>query len=186
MVLTRQYEQCHSMLAAAALTTAVVQAAGAATPISDDLFPRVRSTDTSLAVLIARGTRESATFKSLTEAIGATDGLIYVEPGGCPLGVRACLRMSVQVSGPYRLLRISIDTRNDKSDVELIASIGHELQHAVEGLSERAVTNGVRLYNFFRRYAPTSGATFETVAAVNAGHAIRDELKVVERSTPPG
>ena len=150
------------------------------------MHSRVRSTDTRFAVLIARGARESATFKSLTAAIGATDGLVYVEPGSCPLGVHACLRMWVHVSGPYRLLRISIDTRSDKSDVELIASIGHELQHAIEALSERAVTNGVRLYNFFRRYAPTTGATFETTAAVHVGHAVRDELKEAERGTRPG
>jgi hypothetical protein len=154
--------------------------------ISDDSPSRVRSDDARLVVLIARGMRESPTFQSLTAAIEATDGLVYVEPGVCLLGgVRACLRMSVQLSGPYRLLRISIDTRTDRSDVELIASIGHELQHAIEGLSEPAVTNGVRLYNFFRRHAPTSGATFETTAAVNVGHAIKDELKDAERATAP-
>jgi hypothetical protein len=185
MARTRQCEQRHSMLTAAALTAAVVQA-GAAMPVSDDSPARVRSDDARLVVLIARGIRESPTFQSLTAAIEATDGLVYVEPGVCPRGgVRACLRMSVQLSGPYRLLRISIDTRTDRSDVELIASIGHELQHAIEGLSERAVTNGVRLYNFFRRHAPTSGATFETTAAVHVGHAIRDELKDAERATAP-
>jgi hypothetical protein len=47
--------------------------------------------------------------------------------------------------------------------------IGHELQHAVEALSESAVTDSVTLYNFFGRLAPAGDWRFETTAALHAG-----------------
>ena len=175
-----------STIAATGVGLVSLHAAGAAPQDREGPPPRLRSGDARLVALIARGARESQTFRSLMAAIEATDGIVYVEPGVCPRGVRACLRMSVQVSLSNRLLQITIDKRNDKSDVELIGSMGHELQHAIEGLSERAVTNGDRLYNFFRRYAPTDGGRFETVAAVNTGDAIRNELRETERAARPG
>ena len=177
----RQPEQFKWRFVAAVCCVVAVPAGGIAGSSGDDSPSRVRSEDSRLAGLIDRGIRHSATFRLLIESIETTDGVVYVEPGGCPRGVRACLRMSVQMSGPNRLLRISIDMRHDKSDLEVIASIGHELRHAIEGLSERAVTNSDRLYNFFRRYAPTDGASFETTAAVKIGDVIRNELRVEER-----
>jgi hypothetical protein len=58
-----------------------------------------------------------------------------------------------------------------------MGSIGHELQHTVEALSEPATVNSVGLYNFFSRIAPTSINRFETTAAINAGEAVRAELR---------
>jgi hypothetical protein len=54
---------------------------------------------------------------------------------------------------------------------------GHALQHTIEALSQLSVTDGVKLYNFFKRYAPTDSNRFETTAAINIGDTIRDELR---------
>jgi hypothetical protein len=62
--------------------------------------------------------------------------------------VRACLVLSVKVAGPYRLLRILIDTRKAAGD-ELMAAIGHELWHAIEALSDPSVTDNPSIYQFF-------------------------------------
>jgi hypothetical protein len=86
--------------------------------------------------------------------------------------------MWVKVSGPNRFLRIVIDRQKADSDVDLMASIGHGLQHAIEALIEPAVTNGHELYHFFSRYAPTDSSRFATTAALNAGVDIRHELRV--------
>jgi hypothetical protein len=138
--------------------------------------PRVRSSDRDLAGLIDQAARGSATFRRLITSIQASNGIVYVEPGRCGHGVRACLKMWMQVSGPNRFIRIVIDRSTSDRDVQVMGSLGHELQHAVEVLSEPAVTNGVTMYNFLRQTAPTDGNRFETTAAVNAGNAVIDEL----------
>jgi hypothetical protein len=138
---------------------------------------RVRSSDSRLTDVIAEATRRSETFRRLVARIGDSNGIVYVESGKCTHGVRACLQMWVQASGSDRFLRIVIDTKRTDSFIELAASLGHELQHAIEGLTEPAVTTGPKLFNYFKRYAPTDNNRFETVAAVNAGNATADELQ---------
>src|SRR6188508_1538046 len=69
---------------------------------------RVRAENPLLADAIAQGVSRSATFRRLIEAIDATDGLVYVLDGRCGQGVRACLHMSLGLSGGNRLLRIIV------------------------------------------------------------------------------
>jgi hypothetical protein len=139
--------------------------------------PRVRSESPELAAVIRRASDASATFRRLTATIDNTDGLIYVDDGKCGHGVSACLLLSVQSTGPFRILRIKVAAR--RLDCALIASIGHELQHAIEVLSDAHVTDGVGAYALFERIAPggpiSDRGTFETPAAVRAGLDVRHE-----------
>jgi hypothetical protein len=138
---------------------------------------RVRSDDQFVAGLIARASLGSSTFRGLLTAIEATNGIVYVESGRCGHGARACLQLWMQSSGRNRFLRVLVDRQRADSDLDLMGSIGHELQHAIEALSDVAVVNGTMLYNFFRRYAPTDNNRFETTEAINMGNAVRDELR---------
>jgi hypothetical protein len=83
----------------------------------------------------------------------------------------------MQVSGPNRFVRIVINRSKADRDVDVMGSLGHELQHAIEVLSEPAVTNGVTMFNYLKRMAPTDGNRFETTAAVSVGNAVIDELR---------
>ena len=148
----------------------------AAADIDAPALARVRSTDPSLAALIDRAAAGSVTFQGLLASIGRSNGIVYVDPGTCSHRVRGCLKMWMATVGPTRFLRIVIDTRNCTSDEDVMGLMGHELQHAVEALSESGVTDSVRLYNFFTRFAPTVGARFETTAALHAGDDVREEL----------
>jgi hypothetical protein len=146
----------------------------------NDLTTRVRSLgDPTVKTLLHDGFERSATFRRLVETIDCTNGLIYVEPGKCKPGFYACLLMSVTVSGPHRLLHVRVDTSRDSNSV--IASIGHELQHAIEALSEEGVTTNGQLEMFFERL--TGGPTargqleFETDAALKAGYDVEKELQ---------
>jgi hypothetical protein len=76
--------------------------------------------------------------------------------------------------GPYRLLRILVDRETDS---ELIASIGHELQHAVEVLTYRSVRSSSQMILLYRRICDVCGRSFETNAAIRAGNAVRAELR---------
>jgi hypothetical protein len=139
----------------------------------------LRTDNRSVAAAIQTGLEQSRTFKRLVDAIDRTDGIVYVARGTCGHEVRACLVLEVTPSGPNRLLRILVDAR--KVDSDLIGSIGHELQHAVEVLSEPRVTNNLAIYNFYQRVAPTHKGTFETEAAIQAGLNVLAELRDVAK-----
>jgi hypothetical protein len=83
-------------------------------------IPRVRSENPVLSAAIVEGAKRSTVFRRLIEAIDATDGLVYVLEGRCGQGVRACLHMSLELSGKNRLLRILVSLRR-ASGCELIA-----------------------------------------------------------------
>jgi hypothetical protein len=148
-------------------------AATDASPIS-----RVRSGDRSIISLIDRAAEQSPTFKQLLTAIASSNGIVYVERGNCGHGVRACLKMWMTISGPDRYLRIVVDRQKADSDADFMGSIGHELRHAIEALSQASIRDGAQLYNFFKRIAPTDNNRFETAAATDAGDAVRHELRV--------
>lgn len=146
--------------------------------------PSVRSSDRALADLIGKATRGSQTFRNLLARIETTNGIVYVEPGKCRTGVRACLQMWMHVSGPNRFVRIVIDRSIRPSEIETMRSIGHELQHAIEVLREPTIIDGATMFNFLKRTAPTDNPRFETTAAVNAGNAVFDELRQWFRNDP--
>ena len=138
---------------------------------------RVRSEDSQIAAVIRRASERSTTFHRLITAIDRTDGLVYVENGKCGHGVRACLVLAVQMASGFRLLHIRVEPR--QRNCVLMASIGHELQHAIELLRAPHVTSGAAAYLFYDRIAGQGrGADrgwFETEAADRTGLDIRYE-----------
>ena len=142
----------------------------------------VRSSNSSLIALIVRATQQSTTFRGLVDTINASDGIVYVEEGRCRYS-RACL-IGVSTAGEYRMLWVTIDTR--RVDSELIASIGHELQHAIEILSNPDVRDTAAMYIFYSRFARRVGTgrgAFETAAATKVGNAVREEIRAFESLT---
>jgi hypothetical protein len=131
---------------------------------------RVRSANPAIAPLIEQGVARSKTFRDLVSGIAGTDGLVYVEEGKCGRGAHACLVLSVTVAGPYRLLRIQL--ASGRPARRRIASIGHELHHALDVLNQPTVRSDAAIFHYFLRAAPTGGERFETVGA------IRTELDV--------
>ena len=81
-------------------------------------------------------------------------------------------------------MRVVVDRRQLDSDATLMGAIGHELQHALEALSDPSVTDSEKMFFFFRRYAPTTREQFETQAAVKAGDAVEDELRHRRSAAP--
>ncbi|HEU5255658.1 MAG TPA: hypothetical protein VFU28_06695 [Vicinamibacterales bacterium] len=123
----------------------------------------------------------SQTFRGLVDQIGRTDGIVYVMEGQCQHGVRACLLLSMTVMGANRVLWIRIDPR--KVDRDLMGSIGHELQHALEVLSHSSIRSGSAMTLLYNKEGSKEGGHFETDAAIKAGNAVRDELG---QAAPPG
>jgi hypothetical protein len=113
--------------------------------------------------------------------INHTDGMVYIAEGDCGSAVQACLLLTMTAIGTHRMLRILVDPR--AADHDLMASIGHELQHAVEVLSHRSVTSSSEMTLLYTRICNVCGPSFETNAAGKAGDAVRDEL--LERKAAP-
>ena len=139
---------------------------------------RVRTDNPAIAAVIQDGIRRSATFRRLVEAIDASDGIVWLEEGRCSPSVRACLAFSVKQAGPNRLLRVVVDVR--RPDWDLMGSIGHELYHAIEVLSEPWVKSNGAMYLFYKSVGVPSGDRFETPAARQAGDAVRREARRVK------
>lgn len=93
--------------------------------------------------------------------------------------------MKVTSSGQHRFLFVKVDI--GKTDRELMASIGHELRHAVEVLSAPGVRDQSGLY-FLYKLNPERGGfsfsspSFETTAAIEAGEAVADEIRRFQRA----
>jgi hypothetical protein len=138
---------------------------------------RVRSSDPSIVGLIDRASKRSPTLTRLISTVEASDGIVYVEPGRCPQRVPACLMYWMITSGSTRFMRVVVDRRRLDSDRRMAEAIGHELQHVIEVLSEPSITDGTKMLFFYGRHAPTARDYFETMAAVDAGVAVRAELR---------
>src|SRR5215510_14353455 len=136
--------------------------------------PRVRSSVPRIVDLLSEASMRSKTFRELVASIENTDGIVYVEPGSCRHGVRACLSLSVTAGGGYRILRVMVDLATDM--VALMATIGHELRHALEILTHPTVRTTEQAYMFYSREAATSRDVFETRAAIQTGLAVEQEI----------
>lgn len=97
--------------------------------------------------------------------------------------MRACL-VTVTSAGRHRSLFVKVDI--EKADRPLMASIGHELRHAIEVLSDARVTDRGTMYLFYKRTRDRAGTStaFETEAAIKAGEAVADEIGRFQRAKP--
>ena len=159
------------LIFAAAIAAAIVEAAVSAQTAA---IPRVRSSHDYIRAMIAEAAQRSPTFRRLVDAIGITNGIVYVEQGECGHSVRACLTLTVTPTAEYRFLRVLVDAR--QPDWEVMSSIGHELQHAIEVLENITLTSAEAIFLFYQREGLTMGDAFETPAAARIGNAIRNEV----------
>lgn len=137
---------------------------------------RVRSGNPRLAALISEARKRSHTFRALMTSIDATDGIVFVDEGRCPHRAAACLTWHVTLAGSYRMLFVRMDM--SKSDLDLMASAGHELQHALEVLANERLRSSAEIQLFYKRgFSPESPQNAETAAANAAGDAVFREVK---------
>ena len=137
---------------------------------------RVRSTDARITRLIAEGVQRSRTFASIVEALGRTDVIVYIQPSrDLPTTISGRLLLLPAV-GQFRYLRVQV--RANLTARELIALIGHELQHALEVAEDRSVRDTPALVSLYQRIGrPLRGShSFDTAAAEATGRQVREEL----------
>jgi hypothetical protein len=146
----------------------------------------VRSFSPSIASLIQQAGERSATFRRLVETINASDSYVYVDEGECPHDDRACL-VNVAAVGPYRYMFVHVAATR-QADWDLMGSIGHELRHTIEVIDHPSVTS-VRtmrsLYVWIGKKSSRYRDLYETDAAIDAGNAVRDEVREFIRRAKP-
>jgi len=142
--------------------------------------PRIRSEDAGVADAMRQALQDSATFRRLAVAIHKTDGIVYVRRGRCGGRVTGCTQFAA-VSGPNRILHVTIDTATTGLDVGTIA---HELQHVLEVLRNPNIRSaeGMVLFYMVAGRATLMNSRFrETAAAIAAGQSVRAELREAAR-----
>lgn len=174
---TRRTEGAHALVLAVSTIALMLNPGGIAVGAETDQPPiaHIRTSSPVVRRLVRDALTRSPTFKQIAEMIEATDGIVYVEEGKCGHSVRACLVLGVAISGPNRLLRILVDVR--RADWDLQGSIGHELRHAIELLSDPALRSDGAMYHFYASEGSHQVGGFETEEAIQTGERVRAELR---------
>jgi hypothetical protein len=172
-------------IVAAVLTTQIT----AASPAADEVSPRVRSTDRVMLKLLKEGRERSGTFRTLVDAIDHSNVIVYVEFGYCAFGhLDGCLLPFLASTHGDRYVRIVVTSEKSRlTHDDLLALIGHELQHALEVLEHPEVIDVPTMEAMYGKIGiPVAGQRgFETSAARAAGTALRSEL-ISTIQLPPG
>jgi hypothetical protein len=82
--------------------------------------------------------------------------------------------LDVTAAATCRILRVTVDAR--QPDWDVMASIGHELRHALEVLEDPGLVDSTRVYLFYAQTHHEKARPFETTAAIDAGFAVRNEV----------
>jgi hypothetical protein len=146
---------------------------------ADAALARVRATTAQLASLLRTGQARSPTFRALVDRLEQSEVLVYIEPGRCrpndPVRLTGCLIFRGS-SGGLRVFRIIVDVGGPER--RLIATIGHELHHAVE-----IVVAGVAGPGDDRPGTEVRRGVYETEAAREVTRVILAELGAVKTGT---
>ena len=150
--------------------------------LADSQRQRVRTTDPLLDGLLDEGRRRSATFRHLVDSLEAAEWIVFVQPGLCP--DRAAIGCLMHVVGNFegrRYLRLLVNPAGRHPD-QVITILAHELQHALEVVSDGGVTDGPSLLALMRRisssrFRTSKAAIYETAEARRVEHVVFRELR---------
>jgi hypothetical protein len=139
----------------------------------------LRTLDDVLIEVIARGMTRSDTFRTLVEHLERSQTIVYLSRVPVPPAIQARTRLFAAANG-WRFLSIDLDWR--LADIDLITTLGHELQHAAEIADAVEVVDQISLAALYgrigmkRSYGDAPVLTYETTRAVETGRRIYGEL----------
>jgi hypothetical protein len=158
---------------------ATMMLALAVTAQSSTAERHVRASAPRIQTLIDAGLSRSTTFRHLTEALDASDVIVYVESKRTRQALGGYLAHNITVGGAYRYLHVAIETQG--SEGRLVPLLAHELQHAVEVAQAPDARDAKSLEQLFSRLAVKFGcdgtSCSETQAAKDVEYIVSEELK---------
>jgi hypothetical protein len=145
-------------------------------------FKSLRVSHVVLRQLVSDGHARSRTFRGLVNDLDISGWLVFVQPGPCPeKAAIACLLHVVArfENAPY--LRMLVDPRRRHPN-NVIATLAHELQHALEVATAPDVRDGGSMRALFERIGTVrarsaTGIAYETEAARRMGEQVLGELQ---------
>lgn len=139
---------------------------------------RIRPQDSRSTQLLRDGIARSETFRALVAQIEASNVFVYVQVNPFIKPTLAGQLTWMTQAGPYRYLRAMISP--EQTTDQAIASLAHELQHAVEVMGDEQVVSETTLVSLYKRIGQPSTAAiaagWETIAAQEAAYRVRREL----------
>jgi hypothetical protein len=138
----------------------------------------VRGVRPQLDALLAAGMARSRTFAKLMSALDGTDVIVYVEfSTTLNLSLSGRLLFATATASGLRYLRIQLSP--DGSLNQQLATLAHELQHALEVAEHPGVRNEKTFAQLFTRIGtpPTLDRCYDTEAARSIGRRVMLELQ---------
>lgn len=165
-----------SFIAVVILATAPVPADAADSATHDQ---HVRTSEAPIARLIRQGIAESPYFRSLVERLNATDVIVYVKShSNLPSQIEGHLQMMGSGGGRrYVVVALAFG----RPEMRTIATLGHELQHALEIAERPQILDSRSMARAFAEFGHSSSVmrfpeAYETHAAEQAGARVWLEL----------
>ncbi|HEY0874277.1 MAG TPA: hypothetical protein VGD94_12460 [Vicinamibacterales bacterium] len=156
-------------------TALAAYAEPAAKPI-DPIGKRLRGLSPRANEVIKRGTKRSATFRTLVDTISKSDLVVYLETTkALPSGLDGRL-MFLTAAGGVRYLHVQV--MGDLDLDHLVAVAAHELQHAVEVATHPEVVDAASLAALYQRIGIPGIVKnrYDTLGAQSTGKRVRAEL----------
>jgi hypothetical protein len=140
--------------------------------------PRLRPQDPRTVQVLKEGAARSATFRALVNRIEASNLIVYIAVSPILKSSLSGAMTWMTRAGDFRYVRASV--RVELTLDQMIASVAHELQHAVEVVEDESVTDERSLVALYKRIGQPSRAAgasgWETQAAQRTGTQVRREL----------
>lgn len=143
-------------------------------PVDVPEYPHVRAVEPRVAAIIADGIRRSATFARLYRSLQRTDVILFVQTSR-DLHRSLAGRLSLLSSTPLARY-VRADIRADLARSDMIATIAHEMQHALEIAAAREVRDAQGVDALYRRIGRMGEHTLETDLAYRVGVQVRAEM----------
>ncbi len=138
-------------------------------------WTRVRPLEGRAARAIQAGYALSATFRRFVDEIEESDLVVYVNADPYRAHSTEAFLQFMSKSAGLRYVTAWVDPRHD--DDELVALVGHELEHAVELARACEVGTPEEFLAFYRSHGHVSGSRqYETATAQDATARIEREL----------
>ena len=145
---------------------------------------RIRPQDPRLANILREGIARSATFRDIVNRIEAGKVIVYLSLSPTLKPNLAGKLTWMSRAGAFRYLKATINT--EQNTLQMIATVAHELQHALEVSDDSGVVDQRSLAGLYQRIGRPSSDGWETAAAQDTGFQVRRELSAAASaaSTP--
>jgi hypothetical protein len=139
--------------------------------------PHIRSPYPELLDAVSLGARTSPTLRDLVDRIEASDVVVYLANDSAPSPFVAAHLSFISAAGGRRYLMVTVNRQY--MGCQLMALLGHELQHAAEIADEPSVVDERSMSAHYRRIGFRTGSQaeqYDSAAAIETGRRIMRDV----------